>query len=166
MIEAVIIGLAVLLDQLTKIWAVDALADGAMTIIPKVLDFRYFENTGAAFSMLSNGTLLLTAISALMSIALIVVIFKYRDKMPRFVSIMLAFLTAGAIGNLIDRVFAGFVVDFIEFTFVNFAVFNVADIYVTCSAIALGVYLIFTKKGRAFYNSIGEKKETKEESAQ
>ncbi len=162
MIEAIIIGLAVLLDQLTKIWAVDALADGAMTIIPKVLDFNYFENTGAAFSMLSSGTWFLTAVSAIMSIVLIFIIFKYRNKMPRFVSIMLAFLASGAIGNLIDRIFAGYVVDFIEFTFVNFAVFNVADIYVTCSAIALGVYLIFTKRGREFYKNLGEKQEAKE----
>ena len=159
MIEAIIIGLAVLLDQLTKIWAVSELADGAMTIIPKVLDFHYIENTGAAFSMLSSRTWVLTAVSAVMSIVLLVIIFKYRSKMPKFVSIMLSFLTAGAIGNLIDRVLAGYVVDFIEVTFVNFAVFNVADIYVTCSAIALGVYLIFTKKGRSFYSSLGEKKE-------
>ncbi|MBR4079977.1 MAG: signal peptidase II, partial [Christensenellaceae bacterium] len=145
MIEAIIIGLAVLLDQLTKIWATTALAEGAITIIPKVLDFNYFENTGAAFSMLSSGTWFLSAVSAIMSIVLLFIIFKYRNKMPRFVSIMLAFLASGAIGNLIDRLFAGYVVDFIEFTFVNFAVFNVADIYVTCSAIALGVYLIFTK---------------------
>ena len=162
MIEAIIIGLAVLLDQLTKVWASSALAGGAITIIPKVLDFNYFENTGAAFSMLSSGTWFLSAVSAIMSIVLIFIIFKYRSKMPRFVSIMLAFLASGAIGNLIDRLFAGYVIDFIEFTFVNFAVFNVADIYVTCSAIALGVYLIFTKRGRAFYNNLGEKKEAKE----
>jgi len=162
MIEAVIIGLAVLLDQLTKIWATSALADGAMTIIPKVLDFRYIENTGAAFSMLSGGTWLLTVISAVMSVVLIFIIFKYRKRMPKFVSIMLSLLAAGAIGNLIDRALAGFVVDFIEVTFVNFAVFNVADIFVTCSAIGLGIYLIFTKQGRKFYNSLGEKKEAKE----
>ena len=162
MIEAIIIGLAVLLDQLTKVWATTALAEGAITIVPKVLDFNYFENTGAAFSMLSSGTWFLSVVSAIMSIVLVFIIFKYRNKMPRFVSIMLAFLASGAIGNLIDRIFAGYVVDFIEFTFVNFAVFNVADIYVTCSAIALGVYLICTKRGREFYNNLGEKKEAKE----
>lgn len=159
MIEMVLIGLAVLLDQITKIWAADALAAGAITVIPGILDFHYTENTGAAFSMLSNGTWLLTAISAIMSVVLICIILKYSGKMPRLVSILLAFLTAGAIGNLIDRVLAGYVVDFIEVTFVNFAVFNVADIYVTCAAIGLGIYLIFTKKGRAFYHSLGEKKE-------
>ena len=84
MIEAIIIGLAVLLDQLTKIWAVDALADGAMTIIPKVLDFNYFENTGAAFSMLSSGTWFLTAVSAIMSIVLIFIIFKLGNIMFKF----------------------------------------------------------------------------------
>lgn len=163
MLEAILIAAAVLLDQVTKHLATTHLADGAVTVIPGVLDFHYLENTGAAFSMLSNGTLYLTIISVLMSIALIFVIYKFRAQIPKMLRIILALIAGGAIGNLIDRIFFGYVVDFIEFTFVNFAVFNVADIFVTLAGIGLVCYLLFTKEGKKFFKELDEKPKSKKE---
>lgn len=161
MIEAILIAAAVLLDQLTKYWATSGLAEGAVTVIPGVVDFHYTQNTGAAFSMLSNGTLFLTIISVVMSAALIFVIYRYRDKLPRAMRILLALIAGGAIGNLIDRVIFGYVVDFIEFTFMNFAIFNVADIFVTLAGIGVVCYVFFTKEGRNFYKALDAESEQK-----
>ena len=163
MIEAILIAAAVLLDQVSKHLATTHLAGGPVTVIPGVLDFHYLENTGAAFSMLSNGTLFLTIISVIMSIVLIVVIYNFRAKIPKMLRILLALIAGGAIGNLIDRIIFGYVVDFIEFTFMNFAVFNVADIFVTVAGIALVCYLFFTKEGKQFFKEIDEKPESKKE---
>ena len=81
--------------------------------------------------------------------------------MTKLMAISFAFVIGGAIGNLIDRIALGFVRDFICTEFISFPVFNVADAFVTCGAILLGVLLIFTKKGHAFYNSLFDGKEKK-----
>jgi len=163
MIEAIIIAAGVVLDQLSKYWAETVLQTETMTVIPRILQFKQSEpNTGMAFSMMSNHTWLLTIISLVMSIVLIYMIYKYRSKIPRTMRIILAFLTSGAIGNLIDRIVYGAVTDFIEFTFVKFATFNVADTFITLSGIGMLCYLIFTKEGKEFFKSLDEKKEDAE----
>lgn len=163
MIEAILIIAAVVLDQLSKYFAKTCLVNGVVTVIPKILDFHYVENTGAAFSMLSSGTLFLTIISVIMSVVFIVVIYKFRAQIPKTLRILLALVAGGAIGNLIDRIVLGYVVDFIEFTFVNFAIFNVADIFVTLAGIGLICYLFFAKEGKAFLKEIDQKSEKKKE---
>ena len=96
-----------------------------------------------AFGLFGNGTWILTIASLVLSVLLTIVIVKYRKKYPRFPMICVALILSGAIGNLIDRAFAGYVVDFIEFAFVNFAVFNVADVCVTVGTVMLIVYMLF-----------------------
>lgn len=163
MLEGIIVFLGVMLDQLTKLWVSGSLQPvGMIEAIPGVLNFRYVENTGMAFGLFGNGTLVLTITSAVLSVILAIGIIKYRKKYPRFVMICVAMILSGAIGNFIDRAFAGYVVDFIEFAFVNFAVFNVADIFVTVGTAMLAVYLLFFMKGenhglRAETAEVGEK---------
>lgn len=141
-ITTVVVILLVAIDQLSKYLVLTGLKPvGTMTVIDGFLQFRYVENTGAAFSMLSNNTTFLSVITSLIMIAILTVLFtgKIKDK---FQCAALIIVVAGGIGNLIDRVARGFVVDFIEFTFVDYAVFNVADIFVTIGAVLLVISII------------------------
>ena len=109
-----------------------------------VLEFYYIENRGAAFGIFQDGTLILGIISA---ISLCVIVFLYlrtpgdRKYLP--LRLVLIFLSAGAAGNLIDRVSLHYVRDFIYFSLIDFPVFNVADIYVTCSVFVLAYLIVF-----------------------
>lgn len=134
--------LIVFADQITKYLAMTKLEGIEVTFIPKVIDFVYVKNNGAAFNMLSGKVLLLSLISLAFVIGVIFYMFykKPQNKVYRL-SVMLLF--AGAIGNMIDRIFRGFVVDFIKTTFIEFPVFNIADISIVCGAILLMVYVLF-----------------------
>lgn len=110
-----------------------------------LIDFTYVQNRGAAFSILSGKINFLAIISIVFCIALIIYVIVKKPK-HKLLCISLAMLFSGALGNAIDRLFYGFVVDFIETTFVNFAVFNIADIAITVGAFLLAIYLIFFDK--------------------
>lgn len=114
----------------------------SVPFIPGIMDLTYVQNTGAAFSLFSGHTWVLTAISAAMSVALGLALAKNVLK-SRGGSALLAVILAGAVGNLIDRAAFGFVTDMFQTTFVDFAVFNVADICLTCGCAALCVYILF-----------------------
>lgn len=128
----------VALDQLTKWWAVNALADGPIVLIDDVLQLRLLFNTGASFSILTNAGPIL-AVVAFGVVGLIVYVLGEASR--RVEAVALGFVLGGAVGNLLDRVFRGdglldgAVVDFIDFSF--FATFNVAD-----AAINIGVALL------------------------
>ena len=154
MLEAAIIAAVVIIDQLTKMWVSSSLGSDVLRVIPGLFNFRYIENRGMAFGLFQNGTLILSITSAIFAAVMIFIIYRYKKKTTRPFNIFLALIAGGAIGNLIDRVFAGFVVDFIEFAFVDFAVFNFADICVTIGGIMLIVYLCFFKKGRNIVKGI------------
>ena len=143
MLYAIVVFLGVMADQLTKLWVSGSLmGEGVMQVIPGIINFRYVENTGMAFSMMSDMTLVLTVASGVLTVVMGVLLWKLKSR-GRFLCISLSLIMAGAIGNLIDRIFAGFVVDFIEFAFVNFAVFNVADICVCVGTAMLVIYILF-----------------------
>ncbi|MDD6484189.1 MAG: signal peptidase II [Clostridiales bacterium] len=113
-----------------------------------LFDFTYVQNTGAAFSILSGKMWLLSLISAAFCIAVVVYVIKKRPT-NRLLCLSLALVFAGALGNAIDRVCYGFVVDFIQTTFINFAVFNIADMAITIGAVLLIVYvLLFDRDGK------------------
>ncbi len=128
----------VLVDQVTKWWAVNELADGPVVLIDDFLQLRLLFNTGASFSILSNAGPIL-AIVAFGVIGLIIYILG--DASRRVEAVALGLVLGGAVGNLLDRVLRGdglldgAVVDFIDFSF--FATFNVAD-----AAINVGVVLL------------------------
>lgn len=141
-------GIIIVLDQLTKFLVVKYIDGGVgITLIPKVLDLVYVKNDGAAFNILSGRIGLLSIISLAFVVGVIwfMVVKKPQNKIFR-AAVMLLF--AGAVGNVIDRIFRGFVVDFIKTTFISFPVFNIADIAITCGAGLLIIYLLFfdTKK--------------------
>lgn len=135
------------LDQLVKWLMTAALApDGFVTVIPGVLGFRYLENTGAAFSMLRGrlGFLIVVTGLALVVVAWLLMFKKPKDKLEY---LALIFVFSGGVGNLIDRIANGYVVDYIELLFVRFAVFNLADIMV-CLGFALLVVAVFRSEAR------------------
>lgn len=144
----VIFIILIAFDLLTKSIAVNALEDGKrIPLIPGVLEFYYIQNRGAAFGIFQNGTFILGVISA---IALAVIVFVYlrvpdgNKYLP--LRLDLVFIAAGAAGNLFDRITLQYVRDFIYFSLIDFPVFNVADIYVTCSVFILAYLILFYYK--------------------
>ena len=115
------------------------------------------QNSGAAFSVLSSHTWLLTLISALCSIALIYVLWTRKLK-GNLGNIALAMVLGGAVGNLIDRAAFSYVVDMFKLEFMNFAVFNFADIGVTVGGVLLCIYLL------VFWDEGGERERAKADS--
>lgn len=133
-------------DQLTKYLVVTNIGGSdTVTAIPGIIDFVYVQNTGAAFSILSNSIELLSVISSIFCIGVVTYMITQRPKHKLLIT-SLGLLFGGAAGNVIDRIFRGYVVDFIETTFVRFPVFNVADIAITVGAILLVIYFLFFDK--------------------
>ena len=140
--------LLILLDQWTKSLAVEHLMNqNPFVIIPKVFQLRYLENRGAAFGMM-QGQQTFFMISA--AIAILFICYAYF-KLPwnkRFhpLRVIGLLIGAGAVGNLIDRVCLGYVVDFFYFELIDFPIFNVADIYVTVATFVLAALILFFYK--------------------
>lgn len=120
--------------------------------IPGVCNFVYVKNTGAAFSMLSDNTVILSVISIVFCVAAAVYWFWKKPTHPMF-RLAVTLLFAGAFGNAVDRIVYKFVVDFISVTWFDFPVFNIADMSIVGGAIAAVVYVLFfdrdTKNGKA-----------------
>ena len=132
----------VVLDQVTKWIAVRfIMPQTTIPLIDGVLHFTYVENTGAAFGMMKDARWIFMIVSAVAIVALSYVIARYA-KDYRFASFCIAFILGGGVGNMIDRIRLGYVVDFIDFRLINFAVFNVADSFVSVGAALLIVYLV------------------------
>ena len=143
MIFFVIAALLVILDQATKFYIRATMAVGATKVlIPNWLGLNYVQNTGAAFSSFDQYTTILAVISLVVSLLLILAIACKWMRHP-FGRFTLMLILAGAVGNLIDRFFMGYVTDMIQVLFVKFAVFYVADIFVVVGAILLVIYVLF-----------------------
>lgn len=139
-------------DQITKYFAVKELKGGEpVNFIKGVVRFKYAENTGMAFSMFNGARWVFVAVTVVACSAALWYIFSNRCK-SLWLYWSIAIIVAGGIGNLIDRALYGFVVDFIEPVFVDFAVFNIADCAVTLGAVSLVIYLLldlFKKEDKA-----------------
>ena len=146
--EAVLTALLVLLDQATKLAAVSALKDGGpYVLIPGVFQLQYLENRGAAFGLLQNARIFFLAVTLIALAAVIYVLVRLPLKRKYIVlRFLMVLIAAGAVGNMIDRVFLGYVRDFLYFSLIDFPIFNVADIYVTCATILLILLLLFYYK--------------------
>lgn len=142
LIAALVVALLLVADQLTKYLVLQNLTDGSIvTVIPDVLQFRYVENTGMAFSLLEGRSWLLGVITFLVCGTLFVYLVKGADlSLAKKASLLL--VVAGGLGNCIDRLSRQYVVDFMEVLFTKFAVFNVADCFVTVGAIWLIILLL------------------------
>lgn len=130
-------------DQLVKYLVLTHIPlHGSVPFLPHIMDLTYVQNTGAAFSLFSEHTWVLALCSLVISVVLAIALWKKFFSHP-LGRIPLAMLLAGAIGNLIDRAVRGFVVDMFRTLFIQFAVFNVADICVVVGGIAAGLYYMF-----------------------
>ena len=139
-----IMVLAVFLDQLTKYLTILFLKPvDTLPIIEDVLHLTSVENTGAAFGMMKNQRWLFMIVSTVAIIALLIYLFKKKTQ-PKLENLAIAFIVGGGIGNMIDRVLLGYVVDMIDFRLINFAVFNVADSFVCVGAGLLMLYIILS----------------------
>ncbi len=140
----VVLGAAVLLlaaDQITKYYVLQGLKPaGSVTVIGGLLEFSYVENTGAAFGILKNQIWLVTAVALAAFAAILVLLFCYR-RHTFFSLASSALLLAGGIGNLIDRIRFGFVVDFIHVLFFPY-IFNFADCCVTVGAALFVIHVL------------------------
>ena len=141
-------------DRITKIYFDSGQFSLAQQITGSILGIFHFtlvHNTGAAFGIFGNATVVLGVISIVVSIVLLAMPFinakMYNDKKTEFLFssfqlILIAIIAAGGIGNAIDRLVTGYVVDFICFDFIDFPVFNIADIGVTCGITILAAILL------------------------
>lgn len=152
--------LLVLLDQFTKYLACTKLADGPVVLIPGVFEFRYITNNGAAWGMLGGQQ---TFFIILTSVMLLVMLYIYV-KTPvtkRYYPVLITdvLLFSGAVGNFIDRLVNNYVHDFLYFSLIDFPVFNVADCYITVSAVLIFVLVLFYYKDDDFeFLKLGRKK--------
>lgn len=142
-VSLVVIAVLTAIDQLTK-YAVIATVkvDGPKEFLFGLFQLRYVENTGAAFSSFSDNTQLLTVFTVII-LAVCLLLLMTKKLKPLFLNICLLLVIAGGLGNVIDRIVYGYVVDFIEPLFVNFAVFNFADCCITVGAALIIIYEIY-----------------------
>ena len=131
------------LDQLTKwiaVWTLEG--EPSFPIWQDVLHLTYARNEGAAFGILSDQRWVFLVFSTVAIVGLLIYLFAFPPK-SRFVKIVLAMIIGGGIGNMIDRTILGYVIDFIDFTLIDFAIFNVADSFICVGAFLLIGYLIW-----------------------
>ena len=131
-------ALAVVLDQVSKAWARTALAGGPAPLVPGVLDLSLVMNTGAAFSIGSGSTWVFVILALVICAGAAVWVVRER-QMPASVAAALGAVAGGGVGNLIDRVLNGVVVDYINVLFMRFAIFNFADI---CVCVGVGLLML------------------------
>ena len=143
---------AVWFDQFTKKWALANLGDHQpVPLIEGILEFLRIENHGAAFGILQGQMSFFYIISAAVGIVILYVLLRMPCETRYYpLLITVSFIAAGAVGNLIDRIFRRSVVDFIYFKPIDFPVFNVADIYVTTATAVMMILILFYYKDEEF----------------
>lgn len=141
-----IIIASVLIDQITKIIVAGNMAlYDSVTVIPHVFSFTYIHNYGAAWGLFSEHRWVFLILTGIAIIVLPILLYRYRH-LPFLFGFSLSLIIGGAIGNMIDRLLRGYVIDFFEFTFIDFPVFNVADICVTVGTVLMFIYIAFIDK--------------------
>lgn len=132
---AAIIGLV--LDQLSKYWVVQNFnLEETRPLLPEVFHFTYVTNTGAAFSLLTGKADLLRWLSLAVSLGLMALAW-FGGVLNVFEQLGYGFILGGALGNGVDRFFAGRVVDFLDFRLIQFPVFNLADVFINIGIVCL-----------------------------
>ena len=140
---AALIAGVVVLDQLTKMIAERFLKPvDTVPIWENVLHLTYVTNKGAAFGILQNQRWVFLVVSTVAIVLLSYFLWKKRDAHP-LLCVALSFIIGGGIGNMIDRTVLGYVIDFIDFRLIHFAVFNGADSFVTVGCVLMAVWLLF-----------------------
>ncbi|MBZ2173940.1 signal peptidase II [Schnuerera sp. xch1] len=144
-----IIVFIVLLDQVTKSAAIKYLkGNSPRAIIDNFFQLYYVENYGAAFGILQNKKLFFVIATFIVVISIILFLIKYPNNINRAMKISMVMLLGGAVGNLIDRIRVGYVVDFLSVKLpfgYNFPVFNVADIFIVTGTLLIMIMVLFNK---------------------
>ena len=136
----------ILIDQISKFMVLKLLGyEISRNIIPNLLNFNLVKNKGAAFSLFSNSTTFLTITSVLASLLIITIILKFPPR-SSWNLIGLAYLLGGTLGNGIDRLSKGYVLDFLELVNIDFPIFNVADISINIAIVCFIVDIIKNKE--------------------
>ncbi len=140
LISVGVIGLLVLIDQIIKYYVVTLLKPvGTHDFIPGLLQLHYLENDGAMMGFMGGKTEIMTVASIICMIVVVLLLFTDFIK-TKFDYVCIVLIAAGGIGNIIDRVVRGFVVDYIEYLFIDFYIFNFADCLITVGVFALIIY--------------------------
>lgn len=138
--------LSVIIDQVTKHFTLTNLKPiGTKEIIKGFFSLTYVENRGAAFGILQNARYVFIIATIIAVCAIIVYMLKFKPN-NKILLASLSLILSGAVGNMIDRIFRGYVVDMFEVTFIDYPVFNFADCCVVVGAILLAIYTIFIYK--------------------
>lgn len=146
MIFLIISVLFLAADLITKYFVATNMTVGAtIPLFKNIFHLTYVQNTGAAFSILAGQRLLLILMPALVIIFIAIYVLIKKPK-NRLLMLSLSMIVSGGLGNLIDRIRFGYVIDFFDFRLINFPVFNVADIWVTLGAAIFIGLLLFTKE--------------------
>ena len=148
LLDMLLMAVLIYIDRYTKSLAVRYLKDKeSFRLIPEVVEFRYLENRGAAFGMLQDMRTLFIVVGVVFSAMVVYFLIRIPATAKyRLLRICLVMIGAGAIGNLIDRISLNYVIDFLYFIYIDFPIFNVADIYVTVSAATLVILFLFIYK--------------------
>lgn len=150
MIYSVLCFLGILLDFFTKKAAVKFLKDGSdIILLDGIFKLSYVENRGAAFGILADKRYVFIVLTVIIVAFLIVWLLKQKNT-HFLIKLGASFVISGAIGNFIDRVFLGYVVDFLDFYLINFPVFNVADCFVCVGAFLIVIYYLFFEKEKTY----------------
>lgn len=152
-------------DQFTKKLAVSKLmGKPAFPIIKGVLEFDYLENRGVAFGMFQGQRVMILLVGVVFILGILIFMMKMPSgRKYTVLHVILTFVIAGGIGNIIDRVSLEYVIDFISFVLINFPIFNVADCYVVCGVIAMCIMILFVFKDEDFEFLSFKKSEVKED---
>lgn len=157
MLEILVTVVVLLLDQITKILSeihLTQLPFNTYTLIDGVVNLTYVQNTGASFGMMSGFRIFFIVITIAASVFMVYFLIKEHKRLHALMRISVSLILSGAVGNLIDRIFFGYVRDMIEPAFIDFAVFNIADSAITVGVILLALDVLFFKKGKAYSDEL------------
>jgi len=161
MIPFIIAAAVIILDQYSKyIISTHMEMYESFNFIKYILNITYLTNTGAAFGVLKDHRwifIILSVVAIIIMAAMLVYFIKKKNFF--WLQIALALMISGGIGNMIDRIYHGYVVDFLEFDFVNFAIFNIADSCVTIGCVICIIFII-VKRNEIFKDSANDKNKT------
>ena len=145
--------LLVIADQIIKFFTVKYLApSGSVVILKNILSLTYVENRGAAFGILQDGRWFFIIVTIVI-LSVLTYYLKRHQGRGRLFNFSISLIYAGAIGNFIDRLFKGYVVDMIHATFIDFPVFNFADSLIVVGVILLYVYILFFDREKEVVNN-------------
>jgi len=131
------------IDQIVKIFAIKNIYNSSVTVIDGILNLTYVENTGGAFGIGNNSIIILIITSIIILTVSTKFVISKKDEISLYILVGLGLILAGGIGNLIDRVFRGFVVDYIDISpLIKYPVFNIADICIVVGSFIIGINLI------------------------